>query len=101
MTEVRDAAARACGFDPETLSGRDQRQPAVRARHLAIHLIRELCPGVSLLAIGLLLDRDHTTVLYGYRRAEALLGRDPGFRELRVRAWRELDCGVIEGGRLG
>ena len=105
IIEVRDAAARACGLDPEILSGRDQRQPAVRARHLAIHLIRELCPGVSLSAIGLMLDRDHTTVHYGHRRAEALLRRDAKFRELRIRArrelGRELGRGAVEGGQLG
>ncbi len=98
IIEVRDAAARACGLCPETLSGHDRRQPAVRARHLAIHLMRELCPGVSLMAIGHLLDRDHTTVHYGRRRADALLRRDAGFRALHARARGELGLGAIKSG---
>ncbi len=98
ITEVRDAAARACGLCPETLSGHDRRQPAVRARHLAIHLMRELCPGVSLMAIGHLLGRDHTTVHYGQRRADALLRRDAGFRALHARARGELGFGAKKGG---
>ena len=55
-----------------------------------MYLIRELCPGTSLQAIGCLLDRDHTTVLYGYRRAEVLLRRDRAFREAYLLARRAL-----------
>lgn len=101
ITKVRDAAARVCGLDPATLSERDQRRPAVRARQLAIYLIRKLCPGVSLLSIGLLLDRDPTTVHYGYRRAAVLLGRDAGFREDHDRARRELGRGATGSGQGG
>lgn len=101
MAEVRDAVARACGLDPETLGGRDQRRPVARARHLAMHLIRELCPGASLPAIGFLLNRDHTTVLYGCRRAQARLGRDATYRALRARARRELGRGTIAAAPRG
>jgi hypothetical protein len=86
MAEVLEAVARGCGIDRHTLVAPGQRQPVVRARHLVIYLIRELCPGTSLQAIGFLLDRDHTTVLYGCRRAAALLARDRAFREAYLRA---------------
>ncbi len=49
-----------------------------------MYLVRELCAGASLPAIGHFLGRDHTTVLYGCRRAEVLLARDAG-----VRSWRD------------
>jgi hypothetical protein len=90
MTEVVDAVARAGGLRPKDLLGRGQARPLTRARQLAMHLLRALCPGASLPAIGHLLGRDHTTVLYGCRRAAALLARDAAYRELRERACREL-----------
>ncbi len=90
MMDVVKAAARAGGVRPKDLIGRGQTRPLTRARQLAMHLLREMRPGVSLHAIGVLLDRDHTTVLYGCRRAAALLARDGAFRELYQRARREL-----------
>ncbi len=90
MMDVVDAVARACALGREDLLGRGQARPLARARHLAMYLVRELCPGASLPAIGHLLDRDHTTVLYGCRRAAALRARDAGFRDLCARVCREL-----------
>ncbi len=90
MMDVVEAVARAGGVRPKDLIGRGQTRPLTRARQLAMHLLRESHPGLSLHAIGYLLDRDHTTVLYGCRRAEALLARDGAFRELYERARREL-----------
>ncbi len=90
MAEVLDAVSRGFGIDRQTLIAPDQHRPAVRARQLAMCLLRELCPGVSLQAIGLLLDRDHTTVHYGCRRAAALLRRDRAFRETYLRIRRRL-----------
>ncbi len=61
-------------------------------------LIRELCPGVSLAAIGKVLDRDPSTVLYGCRRAEALRRRDRAFRETYLRIRHALIAGFSEAG---
>jgi hypothetical protein len=88
--EVLDAVSRGSGIDHQTLVAPGQRRPAVRARHLVMYLVRELCPETSLAAIGFMLDRDHTTVLYGCRRAEVLLRRDRAFREAYLRTRREL-----------
>ncbi len=90
MFEVLDAVSRGSGIDRETLVAPGQRRPVVRARHLVMYLVRELCPGTSLPAIGFLLNRDHTTVLYGCRRAAALLRRDRAFREAYLRTRRAL-----------
>ncbi len=101
MTEVVDAVARAGGVRPKDLLGRGQARPLTRARQLAMHLLRELCPGASLPAIGHLLGRDHSTVLYGCRRAAALLARDPAYRDLRERARRELAPPVRRSPKAG
>jgi hypothetical protein len=90
MMYVVAAVARAGGLCPKDLIGRGRTRALTRARQLAMHLLHEIHPGVSLHAIGCLLDRDHTTVLYGCRRAEALLARGGAFRELYERARREL-----------
>jgi len=90
MAEVLAAVSRDSGIDCRTLIAPGQRRPAVRARQLVTYLIRELCPRTSLLAIGFLLDRDHTTVLYSCRRAAALLRHDRAFREAYLRTRRAL-----------
>ncbi len=90
MAEVLAAVSRDAGIDRTALIAPGQRQPVVRARQLATYLIRELCPRTSLSAIGFLLNRDHTTVLYGWHRAAALLGRDRAFREAYLRTRRAL-----------
>lgn len=90
MAEVLGAVARDSGIDRETLVAASQWRPAVRARHLVMILARELCPQASLPAIGFLLHRDRTTVLYGCRRAEVLLSRDPAFRTAYLRTRRAL-----------
>lgn len=90
LVEVVDAVARGAGIDRQTLIAPDQRQPMVRARQLVMYLIRELCPRTSLQAIGFLLGRDHTTVLYGCRRAAVLLRRDRAFRAAYQQARRGL-----------
>jgi hypothetical protein len=90
MMDVVAAVARAGGLRPKDLIGRGQTRALTRARQLAMHLLHEIHPGVSLHAIGYLLDRDHTTVLYGCRQAAAMLARGGAFRELYERARREL-----------
>ncbi len=96
MVEIRDAVARGTGIDREALIAPGQRQPEVRARHLVMGLIRELCPGVPLAAIGKTLDRDATTVFYGCRRAEALRRHDRAFRDTYLRIRNALIDGCSE-----
>ncbi len=93
MMEVVEAVARASGLDCKDLLGRRRTRPLARARHLAMYLVREMCPGASLPAIGYLLDRDHTTVLHGCRRAAALLECDVAFCRLRAVSYDWLLCG--------
>ena len=101
MAEILDAVARGTGIDREALIVPCQRQPEVRARYLVMCLVRELCPGISLAAIGEMLDRDYTTVLYGCRRARLLLHRDRAFRETYLRTRHALIAGNPEAGSRG
>lgn len=90
MIEVVEAVARASGVDRKDLLGCRRPRQLARARQLAMLLVRELCPGASLPAIGYLLNRHHTTVLYGCRRAAFLLERDATFRQRCEEARRYL-----------
>ncbi len=66
-----------------------------------MYLIRELCPGVSLAAIGEVLAHDPATVFYGCRRAEALRRHDRAFRETHLRIRHALVDGNPEAGSRG
>ncbi len=90
LAEVLKAVSRASGLTQEVLRGLGQARRLARVRQLVMYLQRELCPGTSLTAIGLFLGRDHSTILYGCRRAAARLDRDPAFRRLYEAARREL-----------
>jgi len=96
MMEVLTAVARVAEVETAAVLGPAQDRRHARARQLTMHLLRELCAGASLPTIGYFLHRDHTTVLYGLRRAAFLLRRDAGFRALRDRARAALSAG--EGG---
>lgn len=87
MIDVMRAVSEATGIASERLLGRAQDRHHAGARHLLMHLLRELCAGASYPTIGFFLQRDHTTVLYGCRRAQALIEHDRRYRAVydRVR----------------
>ncbi len=90
MASVLAVVARIAGVAPARLLGPGQSRSLARPRHLTMYLLRALCGGASLPAIGHFLRRDHTTVLYGCRRAAALLDCDPGFRD-----WHDKACAAL------
>jgi len=49
-------------------------RPLTQARHIAMYLMRE-CTGLSLIKIGEVFNRDHTTALHGIRRSRPICGR--------------------------
>lgn len=62
------------GVSPEALAGPRRANPLTRARQFAMYAMRLLCPHLSYPAIGRLLGgRDHTTILHGCRKVEALI----------------------------
>jgi hypothetical protein len=82
MAEVLAAVARAGGVDRAEIVGPSQGRHLTPLRQLTMYLLREVCAGASLPAIGHFLGRDHTTVHYGCRKAEERLSTDPGFARL-------------------
>ena len=56
----------------EDLLSKSRSRPLTTARHVAMYLLRELT-GLSLIKIGELFERDHTTALHGIKKIEALM----------------------------
>jgi chromosomal replication initiator protein len=75
---VLRAVAAEFGCTLEDLLGEGRPAEIALARHAAMALGRRVL-GYSLPKLGRLLRRDHTTVLYGIRRIDALSADDPGF----------------------
>jgi hypothetical protein len=82
LAEVLAAVARAGGVDRAEIVGPSQGRHLTPLRQLTMYLLREVCAGASLPAIGHFLGRDHTTVHYGCRKAAQRLSTDPGFARL-------------------
>ena len=60
------------GLGPGDLVSKSRSRPLTTARHVAMYLLRELT-GLSLIKIGDLFERDHTTALHGIKKVEALM----------------------------
>jgi hypothetical protein len=82
MADVLAAVARAGNVSREEILGASHGRRLTPLRQLTMCLLRELCSGASLPAIGHFLGRDHTTVHYGCRKATLRLQSEPGFRLL-------------------
>jgi chromosomal replication initiator protein len=69
---IQDETAQYFGLGPGDLVSKSRSRPLTTARHVAMYLLRELT-GLSLIKIGELFDRDHTTVLHGIKKIEGLM----------------------------
>jgi chromosomal replication initiator protein len=80
---ILDETAAYFGLTREDLISKNRSRPLTTARHVAMYLLRE-CTGLSLIKIGELFDRDHTTVLHGVKKIELLMrDRAPIFRQVQ------------------
>jgi len=67
----------------EDLVSKSRSRPLTTARHMAMYLTRELT-GLSLIKIGELFERDHSTALHGIKRIENLMpNRDTVYRQVK------------------
>lgn len=92
MSDVMQAVCDVTGIASERILGRAQDRRHAGARHLLMHLLRELCAGASYPTIGFFVQRDHTTVLYGCRRAQGLIEHDRDFRAVYHRIRKALQA---------
>ena len=84
LRQIASRTARYFGLKISDLKSPERRRALVVGRGVAMYLARQLT-STSLCQIGAFLGgRDHTTVLYGCRRTESLLGRDRAVRQAVV-----------------
>ena len=80
---ILEETAQHYGLTRDDLVGKSRSRPLTTARHVAMYLTRE-CTGLSLIKIGELFERDHTTVLHGVKKIEILMrDRAPIFRQVQ------------------
>lgn len=91
MAEVLAAVAGAGKIGQDEIIGVGQGRTITPLRQLTMYLLRELCDGASLPAIGHFMARDHTTVHYGCRKAKNRLLSDPDFRLL----YNDVKAGLV------
>ena len=65
----------------EQLISPTRKRPIVIARQIAIGLIRKYNPEATLMNIGKLFNRDHSTIIYAQRTFDDLNGRDKQFTQ--------------------
>jgi chromosomal replication initiator protein len=81
---ILSVTARYFGLRREDLVSKSRSRPLTTARHVAMYLLRELTQ-LSLIKIGDLFERDHTTVLHGIQKVEKLmLDRDTTYRQVQA-----------------
>ncbi|MDM8352882.1 helix-turn-helix domain-containing protein [Brevundimonas diminuta] len=72
--QVVDFVAERHGLTFQQMIGQQRVTSVARPRQIAMYVMREVCPHLSLPTIGRILGgRDHTTILHGVQRIEALI----------------------------
>lgn len=77
VTDIFKAVTEATGRPAQDLVGPRRSQDLFQPRFLTYWLLKILRPDLSLPAIGKALNRDHTSVMHGLKRFEALMGEPP------------------------
>lgn len=93
--DVIEIVSRRSGFSPRALVGHSRNSELVRPRHEISWLVRALT-SLSLPALGRVMDRDHSTILYGARQFAALHGLPAPEQAPRELALRILEHGAGE-----
>lgn len=91
MTDVVNAVSDVTGVSIEDMKGPRRHYDRTYARHIAVLLMREYCRDKSLPEIGRFFgNRDHTTIMYGAKRAEELIRTDERAKDIYERAKHRL-----------
>ena len=74
VSHVMVAVSRRFNVTPDLLRGPRRSRPVAQARQLAYLLSAELCPHLTISVIARMFGhRDHTTILYGVKKAQQLM----------------------------
>ena len=91
IDEVIAAVSQRFGTTPAVVKGPARNKDIALARHVAMHLCRELLPEINTVHLGAAFGgRDHTTVLHACQRVRAMLGLDAELKALVTEMSSEL-----------
>ncbi len=80
---ILDETARYYTLSVDDLISKSRSRPLTNARHVAMYLMRE-CTGLSLIKIGEIFERDHTTALHGINKIDKnMRDREPVYRQVQ------------------
>ena len=80
---ILEETARYYSLSVGDLVSKSRSRPLTTARHVAMYLVRE-CTGMSLIKIGELFERDHSTALHGINKIdEQMRDREPVYRQVQ------------------
>jgi chromosomal replication initiator protein len=80
---IVDETAAYFGLTKGDLVSKNRSRPLTTARHIAMYLLRETT-GLSLIKIGEMFERDHSTALHGIKKVEAdMRARGSTFRQVQ------------------
>ncbi len=80
---ILEETAKYYALSVDDLVSKSRSRPLTTARHVAMYLVRE-CTGMSLIKIGELFDRDHSTALHGINKIdEQMRDREPVYRQVQ------------------
>ena len=85
---ILDSVQAATGFSIEALKSKSRKRSLVDARHIAIYLTR-FNTTLSVIAIGRIFNRDHSTVLNSLNAYDCYLNRDDVFTETNTKVMAE------------
>ena len=81
VNTVKSVVLENLGVSWESLIGESRLRPLPDARKMFAYCIRKYCGKVTSIALGKLINKDHATILYYYKRTEHLREYDAEFRE--------------------
>ena len=98
IDEVIATVCRQFGTTPAVIKGPARNKDIVLARHVAMHMCRELLPEINTVHLGAAFGgRDHTTILHGCQRVRTMLVLDSELKELIGTMSAELSQGKGPG----
>jgi chromosomal replication initiation ATPase DnaA len=73
IERIKSAIIEITGFEWQELLLKNRSRNRVTARHITFYIIREKLPHYTLMSIGKLFNKDHTTIIYGIQNIQNLL----------------------------
>jgi len=92
-TRVINVISQLIGVEPYQLMERCRKHKISHPRQVAMMIIRDECPGLSLPAIARAFGMDHNTVFNGIRRARGYVAEGGEYEKLHQQARRILGVG--------